>query len=336
MALVSIIVPCYNEEKTIQLLLEAIYAQTYPLSELEVIIADGISTDRTRQVIFEFQQTHTDLAIRVIDNKKRTIPSGLNLALESACGEYIVRLDAHSIPARNYVEKCILALGGGKGDNVGGVWNIFPSNESWIARSIAIAVAHPLGAGDAYYRLGGNAKVVDTVPFGAFRRELIKQVGPFDEHLLSNEDYEFNIRIRLSGGTVWFDPEIRSIYFARSNYWLLSSQYRRYGYWKAQVLRRYPNTMRWRQFLPPAFVLSLSVLSILAPWWPLTTLLLGLEIGVYFFLLFVASVSIGRSHDDPQLIIGVPIAIIVMHLSWGSALLWGLIHPVLRESISTG
>ena len=101
---VSIIVPCFNEQQTIQLLLQSIYDQTYPIHQMEVIISDGLSTDQTRQKIEEFTQTHPLLTIRVVDNLKRTIPSALNRAIEKSSGVYIVRLDAHSIPAKNYVE----------------------------------------------------------------------------------------------------------------------------------------------------------------------------------------------------------------------------------------
>ncbi|MDP2402058.1 MAG: glycosyltransferase, partial [Actinomycetota bacterium] len=126
MPLVSIIVPCYNEEATIRLLLDAIYSQNFPRSDLEVIISDGLSTDRTRQEVADFIQAHPDLSVYVVDNLKRSIPSGLNRAIDLAQGEYIVRLDAHSVPASDYVARCIADLLEDRGDNVGGVWDIQP------------------------------------------------------------------------------------------------------------------------------------------------------------------------------------------------------------------
>ena len=126
-----------------------------------------------------------------------------------------------------------------------------------MAQSIAAAASHPLGVGDALYRHASKASQVDTVPFGAFKRELLALVGFFDESLLTNEDYEFNTRIRKSGGTIWLDPAIRSVYFARPTLAALARQYSRYGFWKWRMLRRYPETLRWRQGLPPLFVLSL-------------------------------------------------------------------------------
>src|SRR5271157_259061 len=136
MLIVSIIIPCYNEEATIRLLLEAIYQQTFPRKNLEVIIADGLSTDRTRVEIAAFQEENPDLIIRVVDNPKKIIPAALNRGLAAANGQYIVRLDAHSMPESNYVQLCIADLEAGLGENVGGVWEIQPGSNGWIARSI--------------------------------------------------------------------------------------------------------------------------------------------------------------------------------------------------------
>ncbi|MCJ7435792.1 MAG: glycosyltransferase family 2 protein, partial [Anaerolineales bacterium] len=261
---VSIIVPCYNEDATIRHLLDSILAQTYPRKQMEVVIADGISADTTRIVIAAFQQEHPDLSIKVVENKVRAIPSGLNLAIKSASGEMIVRLDAHSVPIPEYVARCVDALESGKGANVGGVWEIKPGAQTWVAESIAIAAAHPLGVGDAMYRLNAKAGAVDTVPFGSFRRSLIEKIGAFDETLLTNEDYEFNTRVRLSGRVVWLEPSIRSEYFARSTFGELVRQYWRYGFWKWRMLARYPSTLRWRQALPPLFVAVLIGLGMLS------------------------------------------------------------------------
>jgi len=333
MSKVSVIVPCYNEQARIEQLLFALYGQSYPLNEIEVIIADGMSTDQTRTVINRFRETHSNLEVKIIDNIKRAIPSGVNRAIEVAQGEYLVRIDAHSIPDRDYLRNCVLALDSNKGDNVGGMWIIQAGTSTWIAKAIALTASHPLAVGDARYRIGGVAQEVDTVPFGAFRRGLIQKIGLFDETLQTNEDYEFNVRIRQSGGKVWMDPSIRSIYFSRSTLKELSQQYWRYGYWKAQMLRRYPGTVRWRQVLPPLFVLSLLSLGLLSIVWNLARWLFIIIVILYTIIICIAGIQSSIKHRDISLVIGIPLAIATIHLSWGLAFLWGLvIKPGKNES----
>ena len=329
---VSVIVPCYNEQSTIRLLLDAIYQQTFPRTEMEVVIADGMSTDNTRAEIAKFQMDFPDLNIRVVDNTLRTIPSGLNRAIEASRGEIIVRSDAHSKPYPDYVANSVKALEDGRGDNVGGVWEIHPGAETWIAKSIAVAAAHPLGVGDAMYRHAKQAAAVDTVPFGAFKRDLLQQIGKFDETLLTNEDYEFNARIRKAGGRIWLDPSIRSVYFARSTLQELARQYWRYGYWKWKMLKRYPDTLRWRQALPPLFVLSLLVWIMLSLFIPFVWFVLISELFLYYSILFLAGIRSAMQKNNPILIIGLPLAIPVMHISWGSGLLWSILNSGSRKN----
>jgi hypothetical protein len=204
------------------------------------------------------------------------------------------------------------------------VWEIRPGTDTWIARSIAVAAAHPLGVGDALYRHTKHAAEVDTVPFGSFRRSLVEQVGYFDESLLTNEDYEFNARVRKWGGKIWLDPSIRSIYYARSTLRELMRQYWRYGYWKWRMLRRYPDTLRWRQALPPLFVLSLIGLALLAVFIPFAAWLLAGELLLYFSIMIIAGLRVALQHGRSFFAVGIPLAIAAMHLAWGSGFLWSL------------
>ena len=327
---VSIVIPCYNEQATIRQLLEAIYQQTYPRAQTEVVIANGYSEDATRDEIAGFQYGHPDLDVRIVENNVRTIPSAINCAILASRGEIVVRMDAHSRPYPDYVERCVSALDSGHGDNVGGVWEIKPGSRSWMAESIAIAAAHPLGVGDAGYRIGAQASAVDTVPFGAFHRSLIDKIGLFDETLLSNEDYEFNTRIRQSGGRVWLDPEIVIVYYARSTLRELARQYWRYGYWKFRMLRRYPDTLRWRQGLPPLFVASLVALTILAWWWPFAGRLLALELAIYGTVLLLVGTLSALRRLKIYLFIGLPLSIATMHLAWGGGFLWSILMTMLE------
>jgi succinoglycan biosynthesis protein ExoA len=322
---VSIIVPCYNEQSTIRLLLEALCAQTFPRAEMEVVIADGMSTDGTRAVITAFQSEFPALDVRVVDNTRRNIPSGLNRALEAARGEIIVRLDGHSRPYPDYIERCFQAHESNRGENVGGVWEIQPGAANWVAESIAVAAAHPLGVGDAMYRLAASAAEVDTVPFGSYRRTLVQKIGAYNESLLTNEDYEFNARIRKASGRVWLDPAIRSVYFARATLGELIRQYWRYGYWKWRMLRNFPGTVRWRQALPPIFVLNLIGLGLASFFLPVARWLLAVELIVYFSILLFAGIYAAQKHHKIYLLPGLPLAITAMHVSWGSGFLWSML-----------
>jgi glycosyltransferase involved in cell wall biosynthesis len=325
---VSIIIPCYNEQDTIYKLLEAIYTQTFPRTDLEVVISDGMSSDGTQAEIVAFSDSHPDMHISVVKNPTRNIAAALNRAIKETHGEIIIRLDAHSIPYPDYIERSVTDLEVGLGENVGGIWEIHPGAQTWVAQSIAVAASHRLGVGDALYRHTENAALVDTVPFGAFRRELFALIGFFDESLLTNEDYEFNARIRKSGGKVWLDPSIRSVYISRPTLAKLAKQYARYGFWKWRMLRRYPETLRWRQVLPPLFVLSLCVGAGLAIFLPIFRVLLVVEIFVYLIVLVAAGVQAAMRQKKIYLVIGLPLAIATMHITWGAGFLWSMIKEI--------
>lgn len=320
---VSVIIPCRNEEKTIHSVLDAIYSQTHSHELLQVVIADGLSEDHTREEIASFKNNHPDLDVLVVDNPQRIIPAGLNAAIQASSGEIIVRMDAHSIPNSDYVALCVDALERNIAQNVGGVWDIQPGKSSWIARSIAAAAANPLGVGDAHYRFTDKAAYVDTVPYGSYKRDLFEQIGLFDETLLANEDYELNTRILQSGGKIWLDPKIRCTYYARSNLLALSKQYYGYGYWKVQMLKRYPETLRWRQALPPAFLLGLLTTLLVGFFWKPSLYLFAASLGLYLLILLGVGIHMAITKRDILMMIGVPLAIITMHFSWGAGFLAG-------------
>jgi succinoglycan biosynthesis protein ExoA len=333
--IVSVIVPCYNEEKTIGLLLDAILQQSYPIEDIQVIIADGQSTDGTRQVIKKFSLDNPNLDVQIVDNPKRIIPSGLNVALDHAQGKVIVRLDAHSIPHIDYIKRCLQVLQDTGAANVGGVWEIRSAADIWIARAIAKAASNPLGAGDARYRFGGIAGEVETVPFGAFQKVWMERVGRFDETLLTNEDYEYNYRIRQSGGVIWYDPSIKSIYFARRDLISLAKQYLRYGYWKAVMLSRNPASLRWRQAVPVLFVLGILIIGLLAIWLPWVRILLAGYLGIYLVVTLIAGMIEAIWNKDLGLLLGFPLALWTMHISWGSAFLWAVFTKLLWRRSGT-
>lgn len=331
---VTVVIPCYNEEKTIRGVLQAITRQTFPVTEMEVLVVDGGSKDDTLEQIKAFNLEDTGLRVRVVENPKRIIPAALNLGIQEARGEYLIRLDAHSVPHPEYIARTVAGLDQHLGDNVGGVWKIVPSAKTWIARSIAAAAAHPFGVGDAKYRYGDTPGEVDTVPFGGFRRDYLRAIGGFDESLHTNEDYELNTRIRQAGGKLWFDPNIQVQYYSRPNLRQLARQYFRYGWWKVEMLRRYPSSLRWRQALPPLFVLGLLVLALGWIWLPVAGWLLLAVVAVYLAALMLSGIDLALQTGQLSLLVGVPLVIAVMHLSWGSAFLLSAVRSLFSQDKS--
>ncbi|OJX46944.1 MAG: glycosyl transferase [Chloroflexi bacterium 44-23] len=322
---VSVVIPCLNEEKHILDVIKAIADQSYSTRLIEILIADGGSTDGTLNQIDLSRTMFPELAIKVVNNPKRNIPTGLNLAIKNSSGEIIVRMDAHTIPHRNYIQYSVENLQNEEIANVGGLWLIQPGQDTWIGKSIAAAASHPLGAGDARYRYSLATGFVETVPFGAFHRELFTQIGYFDETLLSNEDYEFNSRIIRNGGKIYYDPRIKSNYIARGTLKDLIRQYWRYGFWKFKMLRKYPETIRLRQALPPLFVLMVLSLLILAIFFPASLIILSVILIVYFVILTFASLKLAKKESDFRLIAGIPISILLMHISWGTGFIFSFI-----------
>ncbi len=329
MQYVSVIVPCLNEEKNITNLLLAIYHQSYPVEWIEVIIADGGSTDLTRKKITAFLEENRGLKVLVIENTKKIIPAALNLAIQACTGDYIIRMDAHSIPNKDYVEKCINHLKNGIAENVGGLWLIQPASDRLIAQSIAHAASHPFAVGDAKYRYSDKPAFVETVPYGAYRREVFDRIGVFNEDLLANEDYELNARILKSGGKIFFDPEIKTKYIARENLRALWMQYFNYGFWKMKMLKENPRTLRLRQILPPAFVISLILGSIIAMFIPFFRWLMFLEISVYLVFLLTSTIKVVLREKKPGLIVGIPLSIMTMHVSWGLGFIYSFLKTLI-------
>jgi glycosyltransferase involved in cell wall biosynthesis len=320
-----LIIPCYNEELTIDALLQAIVDQTYPLDDMEVIIADGLSTDSTREKIHTFAQSHLQLSISIIDNPKRIIPAALNLAIRAAHGKLIVRMDAHTLPAQDYIARSVAAYDEGRGEDIGGVIDIHPGRNNWIGRSIAVATRHPLGVGDAKYRWAKEASYADTVAFGTYARKTFDEIGLYDESLLVNEDYELNVRLRASGGRVWVDPAIRATYYSRPDLSSLARQYFTYGFYKFHMLKQYPRTLRWRQALPPLFVLGILMLLLLAAFWNVARVALFVVVVLYLLILILGALFEAIKQKNVVLLAGIPLAIMTMHFSWGSGFWWSLL-----------
>ena len=340
-ASVSVIIPCYNEERFIGKALEYLLDQ-YPPEDYEIVLVDGMSEDKTREIIAEFQRSHPELSVRMVDNPARTIPHALNLGIAAARGEIIARIDAHAAPSSGYIRRCVAVLSEGNSAVVGMPCCVRPAEDTVTARAIAIGVSHPFGIGDAKYRLsadrdgtGAANEFVDTVAFACFRKSLWTELGGFDENLLTNEDYDFNYRVRLSGEKVQLDRGERCDYFARATPAKLASQYLRYGAWKARMIRQRPRSMKLRHLVAPSFVTSIILLTVLGFWRGIAWEMLALEVTAYLMAALVfAYQSTRRKGEKFPVMLTMPLVFFTIHLSWGSSFLWGLVTAprVLRRS----
>lgn len=331
---VSVIVPCYNEKRFIGQTLENLITQ-YPADAYEIVVVDGMSEDSTRDVVEDFQNSHPDVAIRLVLNPDRIIPKALNLGIEQATGEVIARMDAHAFPSSGYIRRCVEVLSNGDAEVVGMPCLVQAGANTTTARAIALAVSHPFGIGDARYRLNANKnqqEAVDTVAFACFKKSLWQRLGGYDENLLTNEDYDFNYRARMQGDRVILDRSEHCNYFARESLPKLSAQYRRYGKWKARMLRRHPRSVRARHLVAPIFVTSIMALGALGLWKAEAWLMLAAELVLYFSLSSLFAVQAARrANETASVLFVLPAVFLVTHLSWGASFLVGLVGNHARE-----
>jgi len=327
---VSVVIPCYNEERFILKALDQLTDQ-YDNNRYEIIVVDGMSNDRTRELVAQFKEEHPDLKVTLVDNPARNIPTALNLGVAAASGEIIARMDAHAVPSPGYVRRCVEVLEQNEEAGVVGMpCHVLPGANTLLAEAIASGVSHPFGIGDATYRLKVGAapqEAVDTVAFACFRKSLWQDLGGFNESLLTNEDYDFNYRVRTSGRKVLLDRSGHCDYFARTDLGDLATQYRRYGGWKARMVRLHPASIKLRHLVAPVFVLSLMVLTLLSILWYPFALLLALQVGLYTVLaLFFAWQIKSRTGGSVAMILIMPVVFMTIHLSWGASFLIGLVR----------
>ncbi|MFH1387040.1 MAG: glycosyltransferase family 2 protein [bacterium] len=296
----SIIIPCRNEEGFIGNCLDSIMAQDYDKSKYEVIVIDGRSTDKTREIIANYP------TVKLLDNPRKIAPAGTNIGIKAAKGEIIVRVDAHAVIAKDFLAKSVDYFNKTGVDCVGGT--IRTIGKGYIGEAIALVLSSPFGTGSKF-RYSNQPGYVDTVPFGAYRREVFGHLGLFDENLPRSEDLEFNHRIIKAGGKIYMTPEIRSDYYSRSTVFGLLKQGFLNGVDVAKAAKKDRSSISIRHLIPLFFVLGLLIPPV-----SLTVLLVYGVANLFF------SLKAGWKYLPIT-----PFIFLALHLSYGIGTIFGII-----------
>ena len=309
--IVSAVVPCRNEEKFISDCLDSIIANDYSKDKLEILVVDGMSKDKTREIIKGYNQKYPFL--KILDNLKVITPAAMNIGIKNSRGEIIIKMDAHSVYEKDYISKCVEHLKESGADNVGGVLKAVPSKNNLVAKAIAISLSHFFGAGSSYFRIGVNEpREVDTVAFGCYWKKIFDKIGLFDERMAKIEDLELNFRLRKAGGKIILFPDIKAFYYSSSDN--LKDFFKHNftdGIWATYPLK-FGFKVSLRHLIPLIFVLTL-LLSI----WPY----------IPFSLFF--SVQIAFREKDFRLFFVMPLVFAARHIGYGLGSVWGLIKIII-------
>ena len=320
---ISIIIPCRNEEKYIAKCLDSIIAQDYPIDNLEVLVVDGMSKDKTVQVIKSYNEQ--PLSIKILKNPKKITPCAFNLGIKYSKADIIMIMGAHSAYERAYISKCIKYLNKYNVDNVGGISIALPGDEKILADSIALALSYPFGVGNAYFRIGlKEPKYVDTVFGGCYKKEVFEKIGLFDEDLVRNQDDEFNLRLIKNGGKILLVPDIISYYYVRDSLHKLWKMYFQYGYFKPLVAKKIRGVLTWRQIIPSLFISSLILALLLSFFSKIFFWLFLFILGLYATVNFSLSLIISIKKKDLRLLPFLIASFITLHFSYGFGYLKGI------------
>ncbi len=325
-SVVSVIIPCRNEERYIGRCLDSVVANEFPQDRLEVLVVDGESDDQTRAIVEDYAQRYP--FVRLLSNPRRITPVAINTGIRAARGDVIMRMDAHATYAKDYIAKCVQALEQYPADNVGGIMRTIPRKDTVMGRAIAAALSHRFGVGGSDFRVHPKQpKWVDTVFGGCYRRSVFDRVGLFNEALARGQDMEFNLRLKKAGGRTLLVPDIVSSYYARAD--LLTFVRHNYGNGKWAILPFLHSSVMpvsWKQLVPLVFVATLLALGGMSR--------AGVQAaGIAFFGVAVAyaaltlagAIGVALSQRDARFLVLMPIAFASLHLAYGVGSLVGVV-----------
>ena len=320
---VAIIIPTLNEERFISQCLDSVINQSFPYEDMDIMVVDGGSKDKTQSIVKEYSKRYTN--IRLLQNSKCIQSVAFNIGVENSDAPIVVRLDAHAEYDKFYIEKCIKNFRCAKYGNVGGKCTISLRRENIWSKANVILNAMRFGIGGAAFRVSNKKALVDTVPFGCFTRDVLNRVGKMNEALPRGEDNEFNFRIREAGYDVLFDPEIIATYYARETFKDSVKQMFANGFSIGVLLHTCPKSIGLRHFVPFLFVCSILTWLILALFYPIIGLsLLGLEMAVYLIADISAS-FIAAVKEGWKVKMVLPLLVLSVHIAYGVGTIKGLV-----------
>lgn len=317
--LVSVVIPVRNEEKYIAKCVESVLNQDFPKKDMELILVDGASEDRTVAIIEGFTAKYD--FIRLCENPRKTVQHALNIGIKNAVGRYVVRMDAHSEYASDYVSECVRHLEKTNAANVGGP--MIARGKTRLQKVIAAAYHSPFALGGGKFHDENYEGYADTVYLGAFKRETLLRLGLYDEALPRNEDDDLNLRILEGGGKVYVTPKIKSVYYPRSRYGALFKQYFEYGLWKVAFIKKHGNFARLSHLVPVLFFLFVAMFSVLSLFSGLACLTFAVVMLIYLSLSFYFSLKSKylRRFCDKLRLVWVHF---VLHIAYGAGFFCGI------------
>lgn len=316
---VSIILPVRNEGPFIAQTIDRLLCQDYPLDRMEIVVADGMSDDTTREVLAGYQARYP--FIHVVDNPTRIAASGLNVAIDNSQGELILRVDGHSEVAPDFVSQSVRLL-----EEHPEVWSaggpIVHAGTNRVGEAIAIVMSHPLGVGLATHRFPNYEGYVEGAQFPIYRRWIFDRVGKFDENLVRTEDDEHNYRITQAGGKIYVSPRVRYVYYVRDRLGNLFRQYFQYSFWRIPVIRKHKKPTTVRQVVPPLFFLTMIVLALVGIWLRQPLVALALP-AIYVTALVLVGISV-IPRKGLAVACVVPVALATIHIAYALGIAYGL------------
>lgn len=320
----SVICPIYNEERYIGQFLDSILQQDFPKDNLEILLVDGMSKDKTRETIAVYSAKFP--CLRLVDNPQQTVPYAMNNGIKSAKGDVIIRLDAHAEYPSNYFSVLVQKLNELEGaENVGGICVTLPCNDTLTAVAIAECLSNKFGMGNSYFRVGAkDVMSVDTVPFGCFRKSLFDKVGLYDTDMIRNQDDELNGRIIKNGGKIYLLPDVKIKYFARDKISKVRKMFYQYGLYKPLGNKKLGSPATVRQFFPLLFVIGLVVGLLLCFIFPVLWPLYAAVIVLHFLIGAFEGVKSTKKTGKFGCFFVMPYIFLNMHISYGIGYLHGL------------